>query len=224
MWATQSESQPPKLPKHSPSPEDWFRDFKIKNGIALIVLFAWAASMMLGCCLTGVIVRHNTTVRVTAEVTSQLRQDFQSYLDQQEQERKAAQFLTGEASMQAAIDSMVEPIAEHVAGLRMDRGVTIAGAKTYVWGVDFPRLDSGKYGSTIQQILEGNIEGYTKGHAVRNEDREIARELVTAYMKGERPDKWTPDLEFAEINADGSVTARNKLKTDSTTKFWRLEE
>lgn len=202
---------------------DFWRDHKV-TVIAGSLLIVWTC---VTCSITGAIVEQKTTEKVTKEVTMQvehdMRQGFQKYLDQKKEEEQKAGFLTGDASKQAAIDAMVEPIAEHIAGLRMDRGVTIDGVCTYIWGVDFTRLDSGKYGSTIQDVLDGNVEAYKFGHSVRDEDRELARELVTAYMNGERPNRWTPDLEFAEINADGSVTARSKLKTDSTTKFWRYE-
>lgn len=198
---------------------DFWRDHRIAIQIAGLMI-AWSVTL---CSITEAWTRKVVTKEVTLQVQSEMRHGFQQYLEQMEQDEKAAQFLTGEASRQAAIDEMIMPIAEHIAGLRMDRHVTVDGVKTYIWGVDFTRLDSGKYGSTIQQVLDGNVEAYKKGHAVRNEDKEIARELVTAYMNGERPDRWTPDLEFAEINADGSVTARSKLKTDSTTKFWRYE-
>ena len=132
--------------------------------------------------------------------------------------------LTGDESKQAAIEALAVPISQHIAGLRMDRGVTVAGAKTYIWGVDFARLDSGKYGRTIEEVLSGTVEGYTEGHSTRPEDDNLAKELCTAYYNGELPSKWTPDLEFAEINADGSVTARNELHTGSRTKFWSLDE
>lgn len=202
---------------------DLIHEFWRENKVSIVAVSAAIIWTLTSCGITGLIVRKNTTTEVTAQVTSQLRADFQRYLDEQEEERRASQFLTGDASLQAAIDEMVPIIAEHIAGLRMDRGVTIDGAKTYIWGVDFTRLDSGKYGSSIQEVVEGNVEGYVKGHAVRNEDREIARELVTAYMHGERPDRWRPDLEFAEINPDGSVTARNMLFTNSMTKYWGYE-
>lgn len=223
----------------------WFREFKTGGGLWLIIVFAWAITMMLGCCITGVIVRKNTAVKVTGQVTEQvkekIRKGFKDYMNDQNAETEDVVFLkesgfweylqwqmganlkTGDASRQNAIDVMVPKIADHVAGLRMDRGVTIDGCKTYVWGVDFTRLDSNKYGG-LDDVLEGNIEGYTKNRGARPEDTELAIELCTDYIMKSYPSKWSPDLEFAEINADGSVTARNEYKTGSMTKFWRYGE
>ena len=242
MYASED---PPKHEKPRMTETDWFRAFKTGGGLWLIILFAWAASLMLGCCITGLIVRKNTKASVTQEVTEQVkgvvRQGFEDYQNNQSEETDAVKFLkdagfkeylqwqmganikTGDASKQEAINAMVPLIADHIAGLRMDRGVTIDGARTYIWGVDFSRLDSGRYGD-LQHVLEGNIEGYTKDRGARPEDTALAQELCTDYIYKALPSKWSPDLEFAEINADGSVTARNEWKTGSMTKFWRYGE
>ena len=149
------------------------------------------------------------------------REQFQE-MEKAKAEGKPA-LLTGEESRQAAINDLGEKLAVHAAGLRMDRKVTKAGAETYLW-VDAARLLSGKYGSTIDDVLSGPVENYDRNHAVRNEDREIGLKVASAVINGAFPDGFTTDLQFAEINADGSVTARSKLKTDSTTVFWRVSE
>ena len=189
VWAAQDEPTPP--PRQSPprfNLQDWIRDFKIRNGIGLILLFVWAASMMIGCCITGVIVRHNTTVRVTQEVTSQLRQDFQRYLDQMEQEQKAAQFLTGDASFEAAVEGLAVPMAQVIATYAQDYGVTQEGLYTIGW-VFCARYarNSTEFGKTPQEILEKDRawEGNVVGHAVRPQDTELAREIARAFLSGE---------------------------------------
>ena len=214
------------LPKHEKprmTETGWFRSFKVNGGLWLIILFAWAASMMIGCCITGLIVRKTTTDRVTEEVTHKMRAEFQEYLNQQEEQRKKESFLTGDASLQAAINDLGKKLGIHVAGLRQDRKVTKAGAETYCY-VDIARLLSGLYGKTIDDVLNGPVENYDENHPVRDEDLEIGMKVAAAVMTGHYPNGFTTDLQFAEINADGSVTARNKLKTDSTTVFWRIEE
>ena len=155
------------------------------------------------------------------EVMGISREQFQE-MEKAKAEGKPA-LLTGEESRQAAINDLGEKLAVHAAGLRMDRKVTKAGAETYLW-VDAARLLSGKYGSTIDDVLSGPVENYDRNHAVRNEDREIGLKVASAVINGAFPDGFTTDLQFAEINADGSVTARSKLKTDSTTVFWRVSE
>lgn len=217
---------PPKAPRRqrgSFDPQDWFRDFKIKNGIGLILLFAWAASMMIGCCITGVIVRHNTTERVTAEVTSELRSGFQEYLDRQEQERKAAQFLTGDASLEAAVEGLAVPLSQIIATYAMDYGVTQEGLTTIGW-VFCARYakDSTEFGRTPQEILEkaGAWEGKVVGHATRPQDLELAREIAGAFLSGQYPDGFTTALTFFVREAGGKIIARNEFYTGPYTTYW----
>ena len=212
----------PRQPRRNFDPQDWFRDFKIRNGLGLILLFAWAATLMVGCCITGVIVRHNTTELVTAEVTSQLRQDFQRYLDQMEMEQKAAQFLTGDASFEAAVEGLAGPMAQVIATYSMDYGVTQEGLYTIGW-VFCARYarNSTEFGKTPQEILEKDRawEGNVVGHAVRPQDTELAREIARAFLSGEYPDEYTTALTF--FNREGTkIIARNELFTGPYTKYW----
>jgi hypothetical protein len=224
VWASEDEPTPP--PRQTPprfNPQDWFHDFKIKNGIGMILLFAWAASMMIGCITTGVIVRHNTTIRVTEEVTSQLRSDFQRYLDQQETERKAAQFLSGDASFEAAVEGLAGPMAQVIATYSMDYGVTQEGLYTIGW-VFCARYarNSTEFGRTPQEILEKDRawEGKVVGHAVRPQDTELSREIARAFLSGEYPDDYTTALTFFTREAGGKIIARNELFTGPYTVYW----
>ena len=224
VWAAQDEpTPPPRRTQPRFDPKDWFRDFKIRNGIGLILLFAWAASMMLGCCITGVIVRRNTTERVTAEVTSQLRQDFQRYLDQMEQEQKAAQFLTGDASFEAAVEGLAVPMAQVIATYAMDYSVTQEGLYTIGW-VFCARYakNTTEFGRTPQEILEKENawEGKVVGHAVRPQDTELAAEISRAFLSGQYPDDYTTALTFFTREAGGKIIARNELYTGPYTTYW----
>ena len=223
VWAAQDEPTPP--PRHTSrrdNPQDWFHDFKIRNGLGLILIFVWAATMMIGCIVTGMIVRHNTTKRVTQEVTSQLRSDFQRYLDQMEQERKAAQFLTGDASFEAAVEGLAGPMAQVIATYAQDYGVTQEGLYTIGW-VFCARYarNSTEFGKTPQEILEKERawEGQVVGHAVRPQDTALAEEIARAFLSGEYPDDYTTALTF--FNREGTkIIARNELFTGPYTQYW----
>ena len=193
-------------------------DFIRRNLIAILIIVAFA----LEGWIVAVYTEHRVAKEVRQTVEAEMRQGFAAYLEEQEQKRQAEAFLTGDASRQAAITELGEKLTVHAAGLRQDRKVTKAGAETYLW-VDIARWLSGLYGKTIDDILEGPVENYDKNHPVREEDREIGMRVAEAVMTGNYPNGFTTDLQFAEINADGSVTARSKLKTDSTTVFWHLE-
>ena len=217
--------------------ENFIRD----HFITIIIIFAVVLEAFIVAAATTKKVKAKVSEETRAAVIAEIQQGFKDYESGENVNTAALSTLyeagfkdylnwqmgknikTGDESLQDAIDAMIPKIADHIAGLRMDRGVTADGCRTYVWGVDFSRLDMKRYGD-LDSVLEGNIEGYTKDRGARPEDTELARELCTAYMKKEYPAKWSPDLEFAEINADGSVTARNEYKTGSKTKFWRYGE
>lgn len=228
VYASEADPLPPPRPDPKRSnrrvdPKDWFRDFKIRNGIGLILLFVWAASMMIGCITTGVIVRRNTTERVTAEVTSKLRNDFQNYLDQMEQEQKASQFLSGEASKQAAIDELTDKLDNLIATYRQDLGVSEEGAYGVGYCVIARLVTGGWFGSSIDEVLNkaGQWEGDFKDHPVRNEDTVIARKIATDFYNGIYPDGFTADLVYMKREADGRVTLRNEYLTGPDTVYWR---
>ena len=224
VWAAQDEPTPP--PRQTPQRsdlQDWFHDFKIRNGITLITIFVWAATMMIGCITTGVIVRHTTTKRVTQEVTSQLRSDFQKYLDQMEQERKAAQFLTGDASFEAAVEGLAGPMSQVIATYAMDYGVNREGLYTIGW-VFCARYaqNSTEFGKTPQEILEKERawEGKVVGHAVRPQDTAIAEEISRAFLSGQYPDIYTTAQTFFNREPGGKIIARDALYTGPYTNYW----
>lgn len=226
VYASEADHIPPRRPGPPRfDAGDWFRDFKIRNGLGLIILFVWAATMMIGCIVTGLIVRHNTTERVTQEVTSQLRQDFQRYLDQLDQEQKAAQFLTGDASFEAAVEGLAESMKQVIATYAQDYGVTQEGQTTIGW-VFCARYakNSTEFGRTPQEILEkaNAWEGKVVGHAVRPQDTELAREIARAFLSGQYPDNFTTDLTFFTREAGGKIIARNELYTGPYTTYWWL--
>lgn len=218
-------------PVDSPKPkrmrlglDEWFRDFKRQNGIALIVLFAWAASMMFGCCVTGVIVKKRTTKIVTAEVESRMRADFQEYLDQLEEDQKAAQFLSGDASFEAAVADLADYLDDLAATYSMDFGLREDAVITVLWVFAARWLTgSNEFGITPQEILEksGAWEGNPAGHAVRPQDTALATKVARDVLSGNYPDGFTPDMTFGTREAGGGFVARNQFITGPNTKYFR---
>lgn len=218
--STRIEPKPQHRVRGKTSLAEMVNDFIRRNLIAILVLTAFA----LEGWIVAVYTEHKVSREVRQTVEAEMRQGFAEYLEAQEEERKRASLLVDDESINNAIMELGRRLKIHCSCLRMDRKVNKAGAETYLW-VDVARLASGKYGDNIDAVLEsGQIEAYDKNHATRDEDGDIAYDVAERFIRGEWPDGYTTDLQFAEINADGSVTARTKLYTDSTTKFWRIEE
>ena len=187
--------------------------------VAVSCLFAWT---IVTCGATGAIVRHNTTKRVTEEVQSEMRASFQQYLDQQEEERRAAQFLSGDASREAAINELADCMDELIATYRLDYGVTEDGARTLGW-VFIARVitNSTEFGKSPQEILErpGAWEGKVIGHAVRDQDTALAREIASEYLNGHYPDGFTGNMTFCNREAAGGIVARDQFITGPNTNY-----
>ena len=221
IWSAEPTPPAPRL-----TAGDWFRGFKKQNGIAILIGLVWLASLMLGCIVTGCIVRSRTEKRVTDEVTAELRAGFQEYLTQMEEERKAAQFLTGDASFEAAVNDLAEPLSHLIATYSHDFGVQRDSLFTLGW-VFCARVaqNSTEFGKTPQEILErpSAWEGKVVGHAVRNQDKEIARTIAENYLKGIYPNDYTDDLTFL-VRKGTEVIARNDYNPGPYTKTWQFDK
>lgn len=200
--------------------EDMMHEFKKRHGIMLILMFAWAASMMLGCCITGVIVRHNTTERVTAEVTTEMRRNFQAYLDQVAQEQQAAAFLSGDASRAAAIQEAKTYMAKSFYGFK-DVVTSDNDYYTIGWNECFRASDSGEFRNfnSIEQVVKqkGQYLNYSDENPVVDRLDAIAEEILTAYFNG----NWPTTGEYLYLDwSSGKMIARNEYKTDADTLYW----
>ena len=248
IWSAQDDRIP--LPESKPSfrflLKNWLQDFKKRNGIALILILAWAASMIAACLITGAIVKHNTSEAVTEELTHHWRGQMQEKQDRismlesivvklnngsilTEEERPVfkaitgEKLLTGEESREAAVESLAEQMAHVIATYSQDYGVTQEGLNTIGWV--FCARDaqhSSEFGKTPQEILEKPLawEGNVIGHATRSQDRELAREIARDYMDGNYPDNYTTALTFFNREPGGKIIARNELQTGPYTTYW----
>jgi hypothetical protein len=200
--------------------------FRRKWGILII----GAALFTIYTVLLSASVAHRTEIRVRQEMAGEAAAAVEQYKAEQdkkekdaEEEQKKAGFLTGEASQQNYINMLAGTLSEHVASLRMERGVTAAGAETYAW-VDLARFASGLYGSTLEEVLSDpkQIEGYIKGHATRPEDDEIGLRVATNYVMKKFPTGYNMNMMFARIMADGSVEARDQYDTGPDTRYFAI--
>lgn len=200
--------------------------FRRKWGILII----GAALFTIYTVILSASVAHRTEIRVRQEMAGEAAAAVEQYKAEQdkkekdaEEEQKKAGFLTGEASQQNYINMLAGTLSEHVASLRMERGVTAAGAETYAW-VDLARFASGLYGSTLEEVLSDpkQIEGYIKGHATRPEDDEIGLRVATNYVMKKFPTGYNMNMMFARIMADGSVEARDQYDTGPDTRYFAI--
>ena len=213
--------EPPR--QREPITKCWWQKKKEKlirdHTIGFIGLLVWGFSVILFCCVTGTIMYHNGFDDGWDAKCEEVRQQEIAAEEAANQEA----FLSDEKSRQEAIGRYKALLQIHAGSLRMERGVTPEGVETYLW-VDVTRYLSGLYGKELWDVLiSDQIECFIIGHSFGPEDEEIAEKVATMVVDNQRPKRYRNDLFYAEINADGSVTARNELHTSSKTKYWSVE-
>ena len=193
---------------------------KKRYGIALIGLFVWAASMMVGCCLTGVIVRNRTEKRVRDEEAAHYEQQLADYHEARQQEQAAQYFLSGEASREAAINQEVEAVAPVIARLSTDAQKQTEAACMLA------RVMNPSYPNSFKEVAEQPqqwmfYDGSDKTYS--DHDREIAESIVRPYMEsGKIPNGLTADMVYGAWSQNDFVL-RDSYQNTGTMHTWRYQ-
>ena len=101
--------------------------------LAAIFIAALIVWTVVSCSITAAIVRKNTTKEVTQRVEAEMRNSFQTYLDQKEEDKKKENFLTGTESFDAAVDVLVGPMSQILSCYAQEYGITTEGLYTIGW-------------------------------------------------------------------------------------------
>ena len=194
---------------------DLVRDHLITMLVILaLALEGWAVAL---------VTERKVTKEVTETVTSELRAGFQQYLDQQERDRQAASFLTGEASFEAALDSDAEWGAKLIYGYLKNGNISRTQAKAIVCCAE-ARATSGYTGSFEEAVRQAKQwMWYSDDNPVRGEDKQLVKDVLRELRAGRYPDGFTSDYIYMEWNP-GDIVLRNKWEKDSRTKYWRYPE
>ncbi len=192
-----------------------FRLFIRRYGVALlIVAVLWADS-----AITAIIVRHNTTVEVTEQVTSEMRREFQDYLIEQEQERQAASFMTGDASLQAAMDEESDAIARVIGTMTTKRM-----KQTMIWNI-LVRVDSPFYPNNVKDVVGQPQQWmfYDEKNPIRDDDKQLALEQLKLWHEGRYPAGLSANYVYGEWSTNDYVL-RDNWEKNSKTNYWRFPE
>ena len=193
---------------------DRLHEFKRKNTIGILLLFAWAASMMLGCCITGTIVRHNTW----AEAYEEFDQWKASYRQELAEAEQAKYFQSGEASREAAINQEIDAVAGVIAKLSTDtQKLTEACCM-------LARVMNKYYPNSFREVAaqEQQWMFYDGTNIIYTEhDRELAEQIVRPYMEsGIIPRGLTDQMVYGEWTPNDFIL-RDSYQTTSRMHTWR---
>ena len=193
-----------------------------RYGIAVIAIVLLAVWTVVTCGFTA----YRVKKIVTEELTHEFRGYTQQWLDEQEQKRMAENLVTGQESFELAVTELANTFDELIATYSMDYGLKDDALHTLGW-VYIARViqASSEFGKTPDEIIAkaGAWEGKVIGHAVRNQDTQIATEIARDYLNGSYPDGFTPNMVFFTREANGGGVARDQFLTGSKTNYWRYK-
>ena len=193
--------------------------WKKKYGILIVGAILFTAWTVGTCCITGSIVRHNTTL----EVQSEMRQNFTEYLAQLERERQAAALLTGDASLQTAINKDAILLARIGQGvINTYKAADVEDARK-VMLCAVCRVHSGGEFAGIKSIADavkqpGQWWGYEDGLSYTEAVHSAAMEISSIYHRGEAMPCST-DMVYAGWNGS-EIVLRNQWEANSHARYF----
>lgn len=192
-----------------------FDRFRKRYGIALTVMFLWAASMIVSCCVTGTIVKHNTRKETEALLAAQYAAELQAYKDSE----AAKRIVTGDESKTAAMKADCTEIAKVLYGIRANSKDDL---RTAIWCV-LNRVDNAGYPGSVSEVCRqaGQWMGYADDNPVLDDLFNIAYEQVEIWYGGIRP--VSPDYIYLNWSPT-EITLRDNWTDGSGTHYWRYDK
>lgn len=192
----------------------FFRDYTI----LLVGLFAWAASIILFCTVTGAIVRHNDYVDIDKRIDDAKTAAVEEYKSDQARAEQAAHWKSGEASREAAMNQDVDLIARWMSFFKTDRAKMSFGGNVIV------RILSPFYPNDVRSVLTEKDQ-FTFGNenlVASAHDQELAAEIWNMIDKRILPAGLTMDHLYGEVRDGGNdYVVRNEYEKTGATDYWR---
>lgn len=188
--------------------------------VAAVTLVLYTVSVYL---IVSTIVRHNTTVIVTEQVTAELRASFQQYLDEQEAEANRARFLSGEASRQAAISTDAVLLAKLGQGvMNTYQGADLDDAKKVMLCAVCRAYSGGEF-AKIKCIADAVNQpdqwwGYDESMSYTEDLYNVGLEVAGIYHNGSAM-PCASDLVYAGWNGT-EIVLRNQWEANASARYY----
>ena len=198
--------------------DEKMRKFIKRYGLTFLAWFGFTVWTVLACCITGAIVRNNTTIDVTARMETA----FAERLAQMEQERKVQTFLTGEASKEAAITQDARMLANIGQGvMNTYSGADLEDAKK-VMICAICRVFTGGEFAQVKSIsdsvnMPGQWWGYSGTGISYTEDVYNTALEVSRIFHNSEPLPCASNMVYASWNGN-DIVLRDKWQDNSSAK------
>ncbi len=186
--------------------------FLRRNAVLLLAL----AGLIVWTWVTTAITRHNAVEETTEKLTAAFAIEKEKAVQAVRDEYAAARFLSGEASLQAAMEQEAGWISKVLYGMKDNNEKDL---RTAVWCI-LSRVDNPWYPNSVEDVCRQKDQwmGYSGDNPVLTNLKDLALEELAVWHNGERPVSqeyvylyWTPQ----------KVTLRDSFTDGSTTNYWR---
>ena len=175
----------------------FFRDY----AVLIIGTLLWGLTMMAGCIITGIIVRHNTETRVREEDRQMYEQAIADYQAAQAESEQAKYWLSGEASLEAQINAEATDLCR--AGWIWTTDEAFLTFCCNVWMRTLSPLYPGSVAEVLRQ--EGQYDFFSETAPVDEGRHEKAVELLKKLHEGVLPSHLTVNHLYLEMRDDGAI-------------------
>ena len=188
-----------------------------RYGIAFALLVAWGITMILGCCITGVVVRNKTLARMEDEYARRL----DAHQEEQAQQRAAEYFLSGDASREAAINQAIDAVAKVISKLSTD------SQKATEASCILARVMSTAYPNSFEEVCnqpqQWMFYDADRDNTFSQHDRDIAESIVRPYMEsGIVPNGLSPQMVYGSWSTNDFVL-RDSYENKAGMTTWRYQ-
>ena len=173
---------------------------KRKYGLTLIGAFALAAWTILSCCVTGTIAHHNAWAEAKEQYDKEYADAIEEYKNARATEEQAAHWKSGEASLEAQINTEADLLS------RVDIFTTDEAYLTFVCNV-WIRVMRGDYPGSVEEVLKQahQYDFFDETKPIDIHRRDITRELLWNLHKNVFPTDLTTAFAWLEIQQNGAI-------------------
>lgn len=186
------------------------------SAVAAAALLLWTAG---SCAVTAGVVRRNTTKAVTAEITASIEAEYAEKLQAYIDEHDAVRRVVGSESMQAQIAREADAIGRAIGPMKTRRM-----KRSFAWNI-LTRVDNPGFPDSVEEVLAvpGQWIFYDESNPIREDDRQLALEIVLFWHDGRYPAELTMNHVYGEWSENDYVLRDTYDKTSKTT-YWRAPD
>jgi len=193
---------------------------KRNYGLLMIGAIALTAWTLLTCWVTGTIASHNAWADAKEQYDKEYKEAVDEYQKQQKESVQAEHWKSGDASLEAQINTEADMLS------RVDVWTTDDAYLTFVCNV-WVRVLRGDYPGSVEEVLKQakQYDFFDERKPIDERRRDITRELLWKLHKNVFPMNLTMDYAWLEMQKDGAVCvlhSKDKYYVNGDTT-WRYQ-